>query len=296
MSENPHISVCIPNYNDAGRLTQALAAVLAQDIEDIEIIICDDASTDYSWDLIQQLAQSDRRIKIFRHSKNLGVVVTLLDCYENCRGKYIYSGSSNDYLLPGFFTKGLKILEEHKDLSFFAGLCLLEYPDGQKQKSDLGWGSQARRFLPHDLQSYVSNGRAAFHGQATLFRASHLPKRNELNVELKGNFDLFYYFVMAFRHGFYYSPEVYARVTMEADSFSSKDKGWQQKTDKIMAYLENLEKPCYTDIRRSFIRSGKLSFLGFVLGWVILRRFQWRYLSVNLVANLMRLFVKKIKF
>ncbi len=67
------LSVLMPVYNECWTLREIVSRVLASRVGvAIELIIVDDASSDGSWDVIQDLAAKDSRIKIVRHEKNRG--------------------------------------------------------------------------------------------------------------------------------------------------------------------------------------------------------------------------------
>ncbi|MDD1605895.1 MAG: glycosyltransferase, partial [Methylococcaceae bacterium] len=61
----PKISVILTSFNHEKYIQEAIDSVLNQTFTDFELIIWDDASTDNSWDLINQY--SDPRIKAFRN-------------------------------------------------------------------------------------------------------------------------------------------------------------------------------------------------------------------------------------
>jgi glycosyltransferase involved in cell wall biosynthesis len=67
------LSVLMPVYNECWTLREIVARVLAAPVPvELELIIVDDCSTDGSWELIQELASADERIKIVRHDRNRG--------------------------------------------------------------------------------------------------------------------------------------------------------------------------------------------------------------------------------
>ena len=73
----PKISVLIPCYQQARFLPEALDSVLCQDFHDLEVIASDDASPDNTFPILQDYAQRDSRIRIFKHNTNLGMVENL---------------------------------------------------------------------------------------------------------------------------------------------------------------------------------------------------------------------------
>ena len=64
MNNKPLVSVIIANYNAEKFLRESLNSVLNQSIENIEIILVDDNSTDKSKNIAFELASSDDRLKV----------------------------------------------------------------------------------------------------------------------------------------------------------------------------------------------------------------------------------------
>ena len=265
----------------------------------MEILIIDDASTDQSWELICKLAENEPRIKTYRHSKNQGTVRSLMDGFELVQGKYLYMASANDFILPGFFAKAISVLEKSPELAFFCGSGIFEFTDGTRLESNLGWGAEERSFTPNHLLHLKRQKICSFNGQSVVLRKSHMPCNSELTVQLRGNFDLFFFFAMGFKYGFYYSPEVYSRISISGTNFSGREKKLSEKVTKVEAFIKNLEFPYYSDIRKQLIKSGFLSFLGLSLPWLIFTRCKWQYFSWKLIQDLfrenLRKFVKKIR-
>ena len=65
------LAVIIPAYNEAGTIVAVLHTVLAQPLVQ-EVIVVDDASQDGTWEKLQPLAQSEARLRVFRHGINRG--------------------------------------------------------------------------------------------------------------------------------------------------------------------------------------------------------------------------------
>ncbi|MBD3201957.1 MAG: glycosyltransferase [Candidatus Lokiarchaeota archaeon] len=75
-NEKPFVTVFTPNYNREHLISETIESILNQSYTNFEYIIVDDGSTDNSWDIIQEYAQQDNRIKAFRNKKNLKIVKT----------------------------------------------------------------------------------------------------------------------------------------------------------------------------------------------------------------------------
>ena len=71
MSE-PLVSVAMPLYNAAAHLPAALGLIRSQTYANLEIILCDNASTDATPEICEQAARDDARIRVIRQPRNLG--------------------------------------------------------------------------------------------------------------------------------------------------------------------------------------------------------------------------------
>ena len=94
----PRISVLIPCYQQARFLAEALDSVLCQDFHDLEVIASDDASPDNTFPILQDYAQRDSRIRIFRQTTNLGMVENWNFCLREARGEAVKLMGGDDRL------------------------------------------------------------------------------------------------------------------------------------------------------------------------------------------------------
>lgn len=94
--ESPLVSVIIPNYNYADYLREAIASVLAQTYENIEIIVVDDGSSDNSRATIE--SYGEKVTGIFQ--QNQGVSATRNNGVKASRGEYIAFLDADDVWLP----------------------------------------------------------------------------------------------------------------------------------------------------------------------------------------------------
>lgn len=100
------VSVCIPAFNAADYLRQAVESVLVQDYRDYEIVIVDNCSTDHTESLVSELQQlSKGRICFYQNNRNIGLVGNLNRCLEYAKGAYIKFLCADDMLLPGCIEK-----------------------------------------------------------------------------------------------------------------------------------------------------------------------------------------------
>jgi glycosyltransferase involved in cell wall biosynthesis len=108
------MSVVIPSYNHGDYIVETVKSVLSQGIDDLEIIIVDNASTDNTKDIIQQNL-TDGRISYFRHKKNIGAARNWRTAAGIASGKYLAVLSSDDFFLRGHLSRAIAALESHKN-------------------------------------------------------------------------------------------------------------------------------------------------------------------------------------
>jgi glycosyltransferase involved in cell wall biosynthesis len=95
------ISVCIPTFNRAQTLAQAIASAQAQSVRDIEILVLDNHSSDGTEALVRAAARADSRIRYVRHAENLGLTRNFSACISEARGETIKLLCDDDLLAPG---------------------------------------------------------------------------------------------------------------------------------------------------------------------------------------------------
>lgn len=91
------ISVILPVYNGMQFLQQSVESVLNQDIQNFDFLICDDCSTDESYQYLQSL--KDERIKLFRNSENKGLFPTLNFLIKQTKTELIHLWAQDDIMM-----------------------------------------------------------------------------------------------------------------------------------------------------------------------------------------------------
>ena len=99
------------SYNREKYISESIESVLRQDHEDFEFIIVDDASDDTTWDIIQEYASRDNRIRAFKNANNLGDYPNRNLAASYATRKYIKYLDSDDLLSPGSLSHLVKMME-----------------------------------------------------------------------------------------------------------------------------------------------------------------------------------------
>lgn len=94
-------SVAMTTYNGMRFLPAQLASVLAQLGPHDELVVCDDASSDGTWDHLRATAAGDARVRLLRHEVNRGLPATVQDALAAARGDVVFLADQDDVWLPG---------------------------------------------------------------------------------------------------------------------------------------------------------------------------------------------------
>lgn len=105
------LSVLIPVWNQEELVIRALNSVPRR--EDLEVVICDDGSTDNTLKNVKSYAKSHEnlRIRVLWNRENKGLGYTKNKLYDNAKGEYVYELDSDDYLITDEFSKVIDLLD-----------------------------------------------------------------------------------------------------------------------------------------------------------------------------------------
>jgi glycosyltransferase involved in cell wall biosynthesis len=118
------ISVIIPAYNRAPTLRRAIESVLRQTVQELEVIVVDDASTDASAEIA--CGVEDPRVRCITHPSNRGGAVARNTGIMAAAGDYIAFLDSDDEWLPEHLADSLAFLQEHAADGVFGSFFLVE--------------------------------------------------------------------------------------------------------------------------------------------------------------------------
>ena len=115
----PRISIALCTYNGERFLAQQLESLLAQDHQPLELVACDDGSTDDTWAILQRYAPRFGQAQLVRNTSNLGVHANFQQALLACKAEWIAPCDQDDIWEPH---KLSRLLAE-------AGDALLVYGD-----------------------------------------------------------------------------------------------------------------------------------------------------------------------
>ena len=96
-------SVLLLTYNQESFVRDALVSLLEQNIDELEIIVSDDQSTDKTWNFIQSVIvnyRGPKKIITNRNERNLGVVANYFKAFDFSSGEVIFTAAGDDVYSP----------------------------------------------------------------------------------------------------------------------------------------------------------------------------------------------------
>jgi len=109
------VSIGLPVYNGENFLEEAIRSVVQQTYDDLELVICDNASTDRTGEICREFEQLDPRIRYFRNPENLGAAANYNLTWRNSGGKYFKWLAHDDRIDPRFLEVSVRSLEADQE-------------------------------------------------------------------------------------------------------------------------------------------------------------------------------------
>lgn len=111
------VSIILPIFNCESTLEDAVNSILDQTHKNLEILVCDDGSSDGSYDLLQKIKlNNQKKIKLFKNYQNRGMSFTLNKLIEISNGKYIMRMDGDDIIAPNKVEHQVSFLEKNKSI------------------------------------------------------------------------------------------------------------------------------------------------------------------------------------
>ncbi|EHK54120.1 glycosyltransferase family 2 protein [Allomesorhizobium alhagi] len=115
------VDIVIPCYQHGHFLRDCVDSVLGQQVNDLRILIIDNASTDSSPQVARELAARDKRIEIVLRARNLGPHASFNEGVDWATADYLMILCSDDLLAPGSLARMVCVMEQHPQTSFAYG-------------------------------------------------------------------------------------------------------------------------------------------------------------------------------
>lgn len=184
-NDSPLVSVYITNYNYERFIEQSIESVLGQSLQNWELIIIDDGSTDNSKEIIERYRDDERMTIIYQQNKGLNITNNV--AMRVARGKYIMRLDADDYLTLNALERMSEALEADDSLG-------LIFPDYYYVDAEGHITGEEKR---HNFEKEVSLYDQPAHGACTMIRLSFLKKIGGYNESFtcQDGYDLWLKFI-----------------------------------------------------------------------------------------------------
>jgi glycosyltransferase involved in cell wall biosynthesis len=105
----PLVSVCMPLYNTERYIAAAIEGVLNQTHRNLELIVCDNCSTDGSVAIVEGYAARDNRLRLVRNRRNLGYAGNLHKATSLAHGEFMMVHCADDLAEPTALEKLVRL-------------------------------------------------------------------------------------------------------------------------------------------------------------------------------------------
>lgn len=132
MGARPAVSICIPTWQGADVLGNAIDCALAQTVTDSEIIIAVDGSTDGTRQLAESRARTEPRIRVISQPHRVGWSRNVNAALAAVEGEHFFLYPHDDTITPDYVERLLAVLEANPDAGSACGAVRLRMPDGRE--------------------------------------------------------------------------------------------------------------------------------------------------------------------
>ena len=151
--KQPLVTVGLTTYKAERYIRECLDSLLAQTMQDFEIVIADNASPDRTYEICQEYAARDPRIHVARSDRNLGVAANLNRAFELGCGQFFCWASANDWYAPLFLERCLQPMQNDPDIDLVASQIAVFEQRHEDAKPDL---RQIDGALDDDVERFVA--------------------------------------------------------------------------------------------------------------------------------------------
>jgi abequosyltransferase len=111
------LTIAIPTYNGARTIVRCLESILPQLEDGVEVLVCDNASSDETSSLVQRMAQESRQIRYARNETNVGFDRNVDLCFQRASGEFVWILSDDDIICEeGAVLEILRVICRHPEL------------------------------------------------------------------------------------------------------------------------------------------------------------------------------------
>ena len=283
----PRVSIAIAAYNRSHLIDRTLDSLLRQTVQDFEILISDDASSDGSREVCERYAAGDARVRYFRNEERLGLGGNCSRVLSMTRGEFVILAGDDDIYEPNFLERLLAEMRRYPSLSLAA--CRVDLID---QRDVVVREMSHQHFVGRPLPSRLRNAnRMLWRGYGNLMTGMYrreLMMRTLLYRPILGDewdeIDLLFLFEMALQGGVVSIPDVLLHKRVGGVSSRIPYRTFSRALSIYAAvgraYLARIRRSALPGWHRAIL-SGSLAFRWTFANW------EWKkYLAYTLLVTI----------
>jgi glycosyltransferase involved in cell wall biosynthesis len=217
------ISVCIPVYNGAEFIRQAITSVLEQDMNDFELLIVDNHSSDETVAVVKSF--SDPRIRLVQNETNIGLIPNWNKALAEARGLYIKILPADDFLYQGCLRRQSAVLDADTGHRI-SMVCSRRHIVDDKGKVLFARGFSRKETRVPGRQAIARNirsgGNIIGEGGSILFRRSVIEKTGVFTSDIFYVLDLDLWYKILLEGELHALPDIHAAFRVSGSSASVK--------------------------------------------------------------------------
>ncbi|MGA1599632.1 MAG: glycosyltransferase [bacterium] len=145
----PLVSILMPVRDDLPTLSDCLQSIAAQTLEDFEVVVVDDGSSDASPDQVASWARQDPRFRLIRTPPR-GIVPALNEGLSVCQGECVARMDADDRMRPTRLERQWSFLQKHPDCDVLGSQARLFTESGEVSASMQRYEDWSNALLTHD--------------------------------------------------------------------------------------------------------------------------------------------------
>lgn len=177
--DKPKISVIMAAYNKSRHIKEAIDSILQQTMQDFELVVVDDASTDDTDAIVRSIC--DPRIVLLQNTENSGPAPTRNKAVAAARGEYLAIMDADDVALPDRIEKEADFLDHHPEYGLIGSAFYHIDDNGARlglvkvltEDRDLREGLKRQNWFGHSTVLIRKSVFDDMGGYDTTFRYSH---------------------------------------------------------------------------------------------------------------------------
>lgn len=230
--DSPLVSVIIPAYNARDFVADAIHSALSQDHPAVEVIVCDDASTDDTAEVVRRF---EPRVTLVRMARNGGIGAARNAAIAASSGAFLAPLDADDMFLPGKLAAQVRVMIERPNVA----VC--------HTGTELFGGESGDGPIIHDVRRRIDGmcfaplvRRNGIVIASAMMRRSMMPAEG-FQTDVQGVEDYAMWMEMLFDHEAAYLPQVLTRYRRHPAQMTA-DKGRQVQVNSGVARLRALDR------------------------------------------------------